>query len=285
VAFLLLLAVADDAVGLGIIAIFYGDPLTPAAPEYLALVALAMGIAYALRRFQVRHWPVYIFIAGSMSWVGLVMAHLHPALALAVVVPFLPAPRRDTGMFAHDDEVDRMGEELADDLSIEHAPLHIYEHQTKVFVDFGLFFFAYCNAGVELASMGTMTWLVLGALVIGKTLGVTMMGLLARRLGFPLPVGMSVGDLVMAGFVASLGLTVALFVATAAFSDPLLQGQAKMGALFSGFVGLVAIALGKLVSGKPGESSLSGSGTSEPGPSAGGQSPEAISMSAERDHQ
>jgi NhaA family Na+:H+ antiporter len=45
--------------------------------------------------------------------------------------------------------------------------------------------------------------------------------------------------------VAALGLTVALFVAGAAFTDPTLLGQAKMGALFSGFVGLAAIALGR----------------------------------------
>jgi len=51
----------------------------------------------------------------------------------------------------------------------------------------------------------------------------------------------------MAGFVAALGLTVALFVAGAAFIDPVLLGQAKMGALFSGFVGLAAILLGRLL--------------------------------------
>ena len=33
------------------------------------------------------------------------MAHLHPVLALVPIVPFLPGPRRDTGMFASEDEV------------------------------------------------------------------------------------------------------------------------------------------------------------------------------------
>jgi NhaA family Na+:H+ antiporter len=56
---------------------------------------------------------------------------------------------------------------------------------------------------------------------------------------------MGVRELVMAGFVAALGLTVALFVAGDAFTDPTLLGQAKMGALFSGFVGLAAILLGR----------------------------------------
>ena len=83
--------------------------------------------------------------------------------------------------------------------------------------------------------------------MIGKTLGVTLMSLLARKLGFPLPARMGLPELLMAGFVAALGLTVALFVATAAFTDPQLQGQAKMGALLSGFVGLIAIAIAKAV--------------------------------------
>ena len=90
-----------------------------------------------------------------------------------------------------------------------------------------------------------MTWIVLGGLVIGKTVGVTGFGLLARGLGFPLPGGMSIRELAMAGFVAALGLTVALFVAGAAFTDPAMQGQAKMGALFSGFVGVAAIGIGR----------------------------------------
>ena len=83
------------------------------------------------------------------------------------------------------------------------------------------------------------------SLVVGKTVGVTLFGLLAMKLGFSLPNRMGIKELVMAGFVAALGLTVALFVAGAAFTDPILLGQAKMGALFSGFVALFAIVLGR----------------------------------------
>ncbi|MFQ5513349.1 MAG: Na+/H+ antiporter NhaA [Myxococcota bacterium] len=245
--FLLLLAIADDAIGLVIIAVFYGDPSHPSNPAFLGLVAAAMGLAFALRRVGLRLWPVYVFGAGPLAWTGLVLAHLHPALALVFVVPFLPGPRRDVGLFREQDEVDLMGEALAHDLHIEHSPLYRFEHQLKLFVDLGLFFFAFTNAGVAFSEIGPMTWLILGGLVIGKTIGVTSLGLIATRLGLPLPSGMGLRELVMAGFIAALGLTVALFVATAAFQDPGLQGQAKMGALFSGFVGLAALLLGRLV--------------------------------------
>lgn len=245
--FLLLLAVADDAIGLVIIAVFYGDPVNPMRPEFLLLVGAAMAVAFAIRRMKVNHWLPYIAVAGPLSWIGLVMAQLHPALALVFIVPFLPPPRRDVGMFVAGDEVDLMGEEMADELHIGHSPLHQFEHQLKAVVDFGLFFFAFTNAGVALSGIGPMTWLILGSLVIGKVVGVTALGLIAIKLGFPLPDRMGLPELLMAGFVAALGLTVALFVAGAAFIDPVLLGQAKMGALFSGFVGLAAILLGRLL--------------------------------------
>ena len=245
--FLLLLAVADDAIGLVIIAVFYGDPNLPAQPQFLALIAVGMGAVFAMRKMGIDNWVPYIAVGGPLAWLGLSLAHLHPALALVFIVPFLPAPAIDTGLFREEDEVDQMGEQLAERLHVGHSPLHEFEHQMKMFVDFGLFFFAFTNAGVELASIGAMTWLILGSLVIGKVCGIVGLGLIAVKLGFPLPDRMGLRELAMAGFVAALGLTVALFVAGAAFTDPTLLGQAKMGALFSGFVGLAAIGIGRLL--------------------------------------
>ena len=266
--FLLLLAVADDAIGLAIIAIFYGDAANPAQPQWLGLVVVAMAVAYAMRRMNLRSWVPYILIAGPIAWSGLMLAHLHPALALVFIVPFLPGPKRDTGMFIESDEVDRMGDEIAADLEIDHSPLHNFEHHLKAFVDFGLFFFAMGNAGVELAGIGMMTWIILASLVVGKTLGITVLAYIAKMVGFPLPARMGFKEVAMAGFIAALGLTVALFVAGAAFpTDAALQGQAKMGALFSGFVGLVAILLGKMF----------GVGGSADSPSSGAGAPAAAS--------
>jgi len=90
--------------------------------------------------------------------------------------------------------------------------------------------------------------------VAGKTIGIVGLGMLARILGFPLPNGMNVKDLFLAALIAALGLTVALFVAGAAFGkiDPGLEGQAKMGALLSGGVAFVAIALGRVLGAKKG---------------------------------
>ena len=238
--YLLLLAVADDAVGLVIIAVFYGDGAVH--PAALLWTVGGMALAFALRKAKVNRWEPYIFLAGPLAWFGLVEAHVHPALALVFIVPFLPGPKHDTGLFKEQDEVDL-------DLpghAPAHSALHMFEHQLKLFVDLGLFFFAFANAGVELAGVGPLTWTILISLVVGKTVGITLFGWLGSKVGFMLPTGMGMKELVVAGFVAALGLTVALFVAAQAYKGhEELVGQAKMGALLSGFVGVAAIWLGR----------------------------------------
>lgn len=232
--FLLLLAVADDGIGLVIIAIFYGDPMNPAKPIWLLLCLLGVIVSLMLRKAKVRSWVPYVALGGPLAWSGLMMAHMHPALALVFIVPCMPGPKRDTGMF---------------DMHDKASTLHDFEHSLKLWVDLGLFAFAFANAGVEFATIGPMTWTIFAALAIGKTLGITLFGWLASKLGFPLPDRMGMKQLAMAGFVAALGLTVALFVAGAAFGklDAGLEGQAKMGALFSGFIGVAAIVIGRLI--------------------------------------
>jgi len=234
ISFLLLLAVADDAVGLGIIAIFYPDPSQPTQPVWLALTLAGMLIAYLLRRRKVQsYWP-FLLVGGVLSWVGLHNAHLHPALALVFIVPFLPhSNREDLHLFEED---------VADP-----SPMSQFEHEWKVLVDFGMFMFGLANAGVQFSSIGNATWLVLGALVIGKTGGIFLMGWLGSLLGYPLPERVGKKELVLVGVIAGIGLTVALFVAGEAFTEPVTQGAAKMGALLSAGCAVVAIVMARLL--------------------------------------
>mmetsp|Transcript_54006 Transcript_54006/g.168672 ORF Transcript_54006/g.168672 Transcript_54006/m.168672 type:complete len:213 (-) Transcript_54006:45-683(-) len=113
------------------------------------------------------------------------------------------------------------------------APLHVLEHQLKLPVDLGMFFFGLCNAGVQLDSVGGLTLSVIFALIVGKTVGIACFSLLAVLMGFSLPSGLSIGDLWALSGLGGVGLTVALFVANEAFVDPDLQGQAKFAAVLS----------------------------------------------------
>ena len=238
ISFLLLLAIADDGIGLFIIAVFYPDPHNPVQPIYLLLVCVGMLLAYGLRKMRVKsYWP-FLFGGGIFSWCGLYFSHLHPALALVSIVPFMPASKHDEGIF-----IESEGGEDVHEVSV----LSRFEKELKLPVDIGLFCFGLANAGVEFSSIGNATYAVFLGLAIGKTFGVFSFAFVGYRVfGFPLPTGMDLKSLFVAGSVASIGLTVALFVAGVAFTDLELQGAAKMGALFSAFLSIVAISLGRI---------------------------------------
>lgn len=237
ISFLLLLAVADDAIGLGIIAIAYPDPLHPTEWINALWIVPGMITAFILRKCQVQNWLVYVVAGGAFSWWGLYSAHLHPALALVFIVPFIPGPNVDFGLFRDDGSHDAHAD----------CPLEKFEHQTRWFVDFGLFFFALVNAGVSFNDVTGLTWILLASLAFGKTLGVTGFSMLAIRCGFPLPAGMNIRHTTVVGIIAGLGLTVALFVSGQAFIDPGTQSAAKMGALFSVVVALAAVVVAKVL--------------------------------------
>lgn len=237
VSFLLLLAVVDDGIGLAIIAIFYPDPINPTEPVWLLMVVLAMIVAYNLKRHNVTsYWP-YILFCGLISWFGMYNAHLHPALSLIAIVPFLPS----AGYSVHGESAHGV-----DDAGCC-STLSKFEQQVSPFVDFGLLFFGLTNAGVEFAAISNLTWIVFAAIVLGKTLGISLFTFVALMMKFKLPEGMSKRDVVMAGLIGGMGLTVALFVAGAAFLDPGLQGSAKMGALFTAGVFVLAFIVSKIL--------------------------------------
>ncbi|SHI78141.1 Na+/H+ antiporter NhaA [Wenxinia saemankumensis] len=256
VRFLLLLAIADDAAGLLILAVFY--PSGALAPEWLLLslgAAVAVFVLFNwLPRRMDRHrelrpnstwmreklsfWPY--LVAGCLSWYGFQQAGIHPALGLLPIVPAIPHADRAFGIFSE-------AEQYLTDL------LNAIEHALKRPVEVILFFFGLLNAGVEFGSIGAPTWLVLAGLLVGKPLGIFVMGWIAARpLGLGLPKGMRVVDLAVVGLVAAIGFTVSLFIAAVAFPPGLMLGDvpvqdaAKMGAVFSFAAALLSYVAGKL---------------------------------------
>lgn len=221
VSYLLLLAVIDDAIGLGIIAIFYPDPVKPVQPQYLLLVLLAIIVVIAFRKFKVKSYLPYVLIGGGLSWCGLIMSRLHPALALVSVVALMPYDRN------------------------KKSTLTNFEHSFKLPVDIGLFGFALANAGVELSSINILTLIIVSSLILGKCVGIGGLGILADKFGYSLPKGMNYGDLIVLSVVAGLGLTVSLFIAGEAYTNINLLDGAKMGATFSIFAAPLAFLIYK----------------------------------------
>nr|WP_279342423.1 Na+/H+ antiporter NhaA [Geotalea sp. SG265] len=234
VSFLLLLAVADDAIGLAIIAVFYPDPHFPTAPHWLLLTVCGVLLALILRWINIKsYWP-YVIIGGGLSWSGLFTAHLHPALALVFIIPLLPHAAREKKHLFEDDPGDL-------------TTLARFEHDWRVVVDIGLFMFGLANAGVELTAVGSVTWIVLCSLILGKATGIFLFGAVADLVGYRLPKGMGRRELLLAGIIAGIGFTVALFVAGEAFIEPAVQGAAKMGAMLSIVAAPLALLLAKVM--------------------------------------
>ena len=229
IAFLLLLAIADDALGLIILAVFY--PSGDLQLAWLLLTVASVVLGLGLRRFGVSSFWWYLLVPGVLSWISLYKAGIHPALGLVPIIPTMPAAKRDLGIYA-----------------VDHRPnldtLNAFEHWWKNPVEIILGIFALVNSGVVFSSIGAGTYLVLLGLIVGKPLGITLFALGGVKwMKLAMPSGMDFRQIFVLGCIASLGFTVALFVATAAFPQPgPIQDSVKMGALASFFAPAVAFA-------------------------------------------
>jgi NhaA family Na+:H+ antiporter len=225
--FLLLLAIADDALGLVILAAFY--PTGAIRPlEFVVLLGVAIAIARWLRNGRIRSFWPYVAGAGLVSWVAFYRGGLHPALALVPILPFVPHAKRDPGLFI--------------DAPHAHDPLNEFEHWWKRPVDVILFFFGLVNAGVPISASGEGTWVVLSAILLGKPIGIVLLTALCVARGLHKPAGVTWPDMIVVGIIAGIGFTVALFFATAAFPPGELLDETKMGALLSFSASALAIA-------------------------------------------
>jgi Na+:H+ antiporter, NhaA family len=217
--FLLLLAIADDALGLMILAAFYpSGPLSVATLTILMTAAVLAALWLKRRRIR-SFWP-YVIGPGSLSWAALYFGGFHPALALVPIVPFMPHSRRDLGLF-----------DPRETLQVD--TLNQFEHWWAIPVQFVLLLFGLANAGVPFEQVGPGTYFVVAALLFGKPLGILLFSGAARLVGARLPEGLDVRDLVVVGIAAAIGFTVSLFFATAAFPAGAALAETKMGALLS----------------------------------------------------
>ena len=243
--FLLLLAIADDALGLVLLAVFY--PSGPLGPLWLAgLMSAALLTAGWLRRRRTRSFWPYVIGPGALSWAALYLGGFHPALALVPIVPFMPHSSVDLGLF---DPREEYGSDT----------LNRFEHWWATPVHIVLLLFGFANAGVPFERIGTGTYYVLAGLLVGKPIGILLFSNVARLAGARLPPGLRLGDLLVVSVAASIGFTVALFFATAAFPGGTALAETKMGALLSFVAAPLAIVVARIVGISTGRSALDAS--------------------------
>ena len=231
--FLLLLAIADDALGLVILAVFYpSGELSPWA--FVGLMTAAILAASWLGRRRNQSFWVYVVGPGALSWAALYLGGFHPALALVPIVPFMPHSPADLGLF---------------DPREEYRPdtLNRFEHWWATPVQFVLLLFGFANAGVPFEQIGPGTYYVLAGLLFGKPIGILLFSGAARLFGASLATGLRVSDLLVIGVAASIGFTVSLFFATAAFPGGSALAETKMGALLSFIAAPLAVTVARAV--------------------------------------
>ena len=217
--FLLLLAIADDALGLIILAVFYPSGPLSLTDLVVFMVAAVVTALWLRHRRIMSFWP-YVIGPGGLSWAALYWGGFHPALALVPIVPFMPHSARDVGLFDPRE-------------ALRPDTLNRFEHWWATPVQFLLLLFGFANAGVPFEQIGAGTYYVVAGLLLGKPIGILLFSRVARLAGASLPPGLRVGDLLVVGVAASIGFTVSLFFATAAFPDGAALAETKMGALLS----------------------------------------------------
>ncbi|MFC3897064.1 Na+/H+ antiporter NhaA [Lentzea rhizosphaerae] len=226
--FLLSVAIVDDIIAVGIIAVAYTDSL-----EHGWLLAASAGliVVAAMRRFGVASILLYVPVA-LFVWYATLHSGVHATIAgvvLGLMTPARPVSGRDV---------------LGD---LQHGL-----HPISAFLVVPLF--ALANAGVDLrggalgdAAGSSVAWAIVVGLLVGKVVGIGGATWLALRLGIgTLPSDVPPRLVWGVAALAGIGFTVSLFIADLAYTDAVQVTQAKVG-VFAASTTAAVIGSGLLV--------------------------------------
>ena len=221
VGFLLIVAIVSDFIAVAGIAIWH--PTNPERlPVALALMAVAITLASALRKARVDRLWLYLVTSGTLSWIACYWSGIQPALALVPIVPFLPHRSRHVGLSAE----------------AQGATPRRFEHIFKHTVQAVLLFYGLVNGGVVIRGEMPGAWAVLLAGLVGRPVGIVASIAVGITAGLRLPVRLHWRELIVVSLATSGGFTFALFVAASVIPAGPLLNELKLGAL-STIVGAV----------------------------------------------
>lgn len=258
--FLLTLAIVDDIGAIAVIAIFYTNKFSG---EWMLASIGAVLLVVGMRRAGVAWTPAYV-VVGFFLWfavhesgvhatiAGVILGLLTPAVPLNEVQPdeepVLSALRGD----ANAKGVRRANFELKDQVSVVER-LEDLLHPVSSFLIIPIF--ALANAGIDLstdtisdAATSPITLGIGAGLVFGKIFGVTIATWLSVKSGLTaLPPSATWTHVVGLAATSGIGFTVSLFIASLAYSEPILESlltEAKIGILGAS---VVAATIGILI--------------------------------------
>lgn len=261
--FLTAFAIVDDLGAVLVIAIFYSSNLD------LVLLGSAMGllaIIYFLS-YKGLYFEFLTILSGIVVWLLFLKAGLHPTLAGVLMAFAIPVRQKiTTHEFTNQLEniVAKIKKstilqkpvlspkqlKLIDDLEDwsddYRSPLQHLEHKLHNWVAYLIIpLFALANAGVALSSDGglenALVVNIIICLVLGKSIGISAVIFLARKLKIiNVPKDITNKQIIGVSFLAGIGFTMAIFIASLAFSDtPEYIDSAKIGILIGSFISAI----------------------------------------------
>ena len=270
--FLTAFAIVDDLAAVMVIAIFYSANIDIT----LLLVALALLSVLYFLSFKGFYSKFLLLGFGIIVWVLFLKSGIHPTLAgvlLAFAVPvrqhvinseFVENLTSITDRIKASSELDQPIlssdqiqniDELEDWTDKYQSPLQHLEHKLHSWVAYFIIpIFALANAGVAISSDVTLeTALIINiviALVLGKSIGVSGIVILVKKLKIiDVPKDITYKHIVGVSFLAGIGFTMAIFIASLAFAkSPQYIDSAKIGILIgsviSAILGYVILSMG-----------------------------------------
>ncbi|MHB8913290.1 MAG: Na+/H+ antiporter NhaA [Lysobacter sp.] len=221
------IAVVDDLIAIVIIALFYAHGMSFVA---LGWAAAALALMWLLNRRGVTALTPYLLL-GMVLWVCMLKSGVHATLAGVATGLMIP----------HVDKRNAIADE------VEHSPLEHLEHALHPWVAYAILpVFAFANAGLALGGLSreavfaALPMGIMLGLVLGKPVGIVAAAMLMRALGWArFPAGMDVRAMIGLGLLCGIGFTMSLFIASLAYRDPLLYGEAVIGILGASVIAAV----------------------------------------------
>ncbi|SOE21647.1 sodium/proton antiporter, NhaA family [Spirosomataceae bacterium TFI 002] len=253
--FLTAFAIVDDIGAVLVIAVFYSGDI---AMNYLLLGVGLLALLYFMS-YQGYYSRFVLVSLGALIWTFFLKSGIHPTVAgilLAFAVPI--RQKIDTPKFLEtlNEITDKIKaatrlkdpilsnsqiyqvDDLQEWVSKYQSPLQHLEHALHGWVAYLIIpIFALANAGVQIFSDVPLDMDLIGIMIIcliaGNSIGVTSLVLLFNKFKLiEIPSDISFKQIVGVAFLAGVGFTMAIFIASLAFEDsPELIDSAKVGIL------------------------------------------------------
>ena len=261
--FLTAFAIVDDIGAVLVIAIFYSGSID----FTLLIIAIVLLAILYLLSYKGYYSIFAVVIFGAIIWFLFLKAGIHPTVAGILLAFSVPIRQKiDTSTFLiqlenvynniktssilqkpilSNEQIDHI-DDLEDWTSKFRSPLQNLENNLHGWVAYFIIpIFALANAGVLIDSSANMeTALVINiiiCLILGKGIGISSFVLLCKKMKLiTIPSDISFKQILGVSFLAGIGFTMAIFIASLAFAtSPEFIDSAKIGILIGSFISAI----------------------------------------------